>query len=125
MDTSELIPATEYTVQLVSVATSRQGRKETMELQESSLALVMREESKTVETSFVLPPEPPAELKLEAATTASLKLKWEDPREHGNQSYIVSVQVIKFEMVKLLIYFTLCSDKPNQKQQTTPKIQKP
>ena len=125
MDTSELVPATEYTVQLVSVATSRQGRKETMELQESSLALVMREESKVVESSFVLPPEPPVELKLEAATTASLRLKWEDPREHINQSYIVSVQVITLQIVKLLIYLTSGSEKPNQKQQTTPKIQKP
>ena len=127
LDTFELVPATEYTVQLVSVVTSRQGgdRKETMELQESSLALVMREESKAVESSFVLPPEPPAELKLEAATTASLKLKWEDPREHVNQSYIVSVQVITSKSFKQLIYLTLGSEKPNQNQQTTPKIQKP
>ena len=89
MDTFELAPGTEYTVQLVSVAMSRQGLNKA---QESSLIRFKREESKAVESCFVLPPEPPANLQLEAATTASLKLKWQDPQEHVNQSYIVSVK---------------------------------
>jgi hypothetical protein len=42
---------------------------------------------------YVLSPPPPTDLKLEAATTSSLKIKWEHPPEQTKLSYTVSIKV--------------------------------
>lgn len=90
IEPGELTPAVEYEFSITSIAS---GKQDNMDPEQRKLPKTYKEESTPFKKSFVLDPLPPLDLKLEASTPSSLKVKWEPPQEQGTYTYVVSVKV--------------------------------
>jgi hypothetical protein len=88
LEASELRQSLEFTISLVSTARAPEGPR-----RDQAVISYLNTESDPVRVCYVLSPPPPTDLKLEAATTSSLKIKWEHPPEQTKLFYTVSIKV--------------------------------